>query len=251
MKRRFPVAAAALLAAGIVLPALAEDRSGETVVATVCANCHATGRDGAPKIGDAKAWEARSKRGLSALTATALEGVRKMPPHGGSLQVSDIEIKRAITFMVNQSGGHWVDPIDRRNLPKERSGESIVKAQCSKCHAAGTNGAPKIGDKDAWIQRASLGFDSVVRSAINGHGAMPARGGLEHLLRFLALVLLDRFPADVRGSAGVGDRRAHVQHDDLRALGERSRVLRDVARRLAGVLRPVCGKEDLQSTSPP
>jgi cytochrome c5 len=43
------------------------------------------------------------------------------------------------------------------------------------------NGAPRIGDKDAWIQRAKLGFDSVVRSAINGHGAMPARGGMANL----------------------------------------------------------------------
>jgi len=181
MKRRFELAAAALLAAGLALPALAQDRSGEAVVATVCANCHATGRDGAPRIGDAKAWEARSRRGLSALTANALEGVRKMPPHGGSVKLSDIEIKRAITFMVNQSGGHWIDPIDRRNPPKERTGEAIVKAQCSKCHGTGVNGAPKIGDKDAWIRRASLGFDSVVRSAINGHGAMPARGGMADL----------------------------------------------------------------------
>jgi cytochrome c5 len=181
MKRRFELAAAALVAAGIVLPALAEDRSGETVVATVCANCHATGRDGAPRIGDSKAWEARSKRGLSSLTDSALQGVRKMPPHGGQLDVTDVEIKRAITFMVNKSGGHWVEPIDRRHPPAERSGESIVKAQCSKCHSTGANGAPKIGDKDAWIQRARLGFDSVVRSAINGHGAMPARGGMADL----------------------------------------------------------------------
>ena len=181
MKRRFQFAAAALLAAGIALPALAEDRSGETVVATVCANCHATGRDGAPRIGDAKAWEARSKRGLSSLTGSAVQGVRKMPPHGGKLDVTDLEIKHAITFIVNQSGGHWIDPIDRRKPPAERTGESIVKAQCSKCHATGVNGAPKIGDKDAWIRRASLGFDSVVKSAIHGHGAMPARGGMADL----------------------------------------------------------------------
>jgi cytochrome c5 len=181
MKRRFQLAAVALVAAGIALPALAEDRSGEAVVATVCSNCHATGKDGAPRIGDAKAWEARSKRGLSSLTETALQGVRKMPPHGGQMDVTDLEIKRAITFMVNKSGGKWIDPIDRRHVPAERSGESIVKAQCSKCHATGMNGAPKIGDKDAWIRRASLGFDSVVKSAIHGHGAMPARGGMADL----------------------------------------------------------------------
>jgi cytochrome c5 len=56
-----------------------------------------------------------------------------------------------------------------------------VKAQCVKCHGKGLNGAPKIGDKAAWIDRAKLGFDSVVRSAINGHGAMPSRGGMPNL----------------------------------------------------------------------
>ena len=157
------------------------DRSGKEVVDHVCAACHATGKDGAPKIGDTKAWEAREKRGLSALTATALEGVRKMPPHGGSLSLNDVEVKRAITYMVNQSGGSWQEPIDRRHLPADRTGEQIVKAQCVKCHGPGLNGAPKIGDKAAWIDRAKLGFDSVVRSAINGHGAMPSRGGMPNL----------------------------------------------------------------------
>jgi cytochrome c5 len=157
------------------------DRSGKEVVDHVCAACHATGKDGAPKIGDHKAWEAREKRGLSALTATALEGVRKMPPHGGSLSLNDVEIKRAITYMVNQSGGSWQEPIDRRHLPVDRTGEQIVKMQCVKCHGEGLNGAPRIGDKAAWIDRAKLGFDSVVRSAINGHGAMPSRGGMPNL----------------------------------------------------------------------
>jgi cytochrome c5 len=173
------IAATAVLAAAT---ALAQgDRSGKDVVEHVCAACHATGKDGAPKIGDATAWQARSKRGLSALTSSALEGVRKMPPHGGSASLTDIELKRAITYMVNQSGGKWTEPIDRRNLPAPRSGEQIVKTQCVKCHGEGLNGAPKIGDKAAWIDRAKLGFDSVVRSAINGHGAMPARGGMANL----------------------------------------------------------------------
>jgi len=175
------IATAALCAAATALAAGPGDRSGKEVVDHVCAVCHATGKDGAPKIGDAKAWEAREKRGLSALTATALEGVRKMPPHGGSLGLNDLEIKRAITYMVNQSGGSWQEPIDRRHLPAERTGEQIVKTQCVKCHGQGLNGAPRIGDKAAWIDRAKLGFDSVVRSAINGHGAMPARGGMANL----------------------------------------------------------------------
>jgi len=180
-KIRFIAGAALAALATAAQAAGPSDRSGKEVVEHVCAACHATGRDGAPKIGDSTAWSARSKRGLSKLTATALEGVRKMPPHGGSLSLNDIELKRAITYMVNQSGGSWVEPIDRRHLPAQRSGEQIVKMQCVKCHGEGLNGAPKIGDKAAWIDRAKLGFDSVVRSAIQGHGAMPSRGGMANL----------------------------------------------------------------------
>ena len=104
-----------------------------------------------------------------------------MPPHGGRLSLTDLEVKRAITYMVNRSGGSWIEPIDRRAAPVERSGGQVVRMQCVKCHGTGLNGAPRIGDKGAWIQRAKLGFESVVRSAIHGHGAMPARGGMADL----------------------------------------------------------------------
>ena len=63
----------------------------------------------------------------------------------------------------------------------ERTGKQIVEARCAKCHETGTGGAPRIGDRDAWIPRLKGGFDLVVRSAINGHGGMPARGGMANL----------------------------------------------------------------------
>jgi cytochrome c5 len=173
--------AAVALAWAVSAPASAADRSGNEVVDQVCAACHAAGTDGAPKIGDKKAWDKRAKRGLSSLTKTALEGVRKMPPHGGKLDLTDLEIKRAVAYMVNHSGGHWNEPIDRAHPPAQRSGKAIVEAQCVKCHGTGAGGAPKIGDKDAWVGRAKQGFDSAVRSAIAGHGGMPARGGMANL----------------------------------------------------------------------
>jgi cytochrome c5 len=58
----------------------------------------------------------------------------------------------------------------------ERSGKQVADAQCAKCHAKGTNGAPKIGDKAAWTPRFKQGIDALVSSAIRGHGGMPARG---------------------------------------------------------------------------
>jgi cytochrome c5 len=62
-----------------------------------------------------------------------------------------------------------------------RSGQSIVSAQCVKCHGSGVAGAPKIGDREAWSARVKSGVDPLVRSAIKGHGAMPARGGMADL----------------------------------------------------------------------
>ena len=49
------------------------DRSGEQVVAAACGTCHATGANGAPKIGDEKAWKPLATRGLYSLTETALK----------------------------------------------------------------------------------------------------------------------------------------------------------------------------------
>jgi cytochrome c5 len=62
-----------------------------------------------------------------------------------------------------------------------RSGEQVVKTVCAACHQAGKSGAPRIGDREAWIPRLKQGVDSVVSSAIRGHGGMPPRGGQANL----------------------------------------------------------------------
>lgn len=176
-----------------------DGRSGKQVVDSVCAGCHKTGANGAPKIGDRNAWKKRAAQGLNALTKHALDGIRKMPAHGGSAGLSDLEIGRAVAYMVNQSGGKWVEPASAKDLATDRSGEQVVKGQCVKCHQAGAGGAPKIGDKDAWAPRLSQGVDNLVRSAIRGHGGMPPRGGEADLsdteLRSAILYMFNPGPA--------------------------------------------------------
>jgi cytochrome c5 len=157
------------------------ERSGKEVVDAVCSKCHGTGANGAPKIGDETAWKKVSSQSLSSLTKVVLKGIRQMPPHGGNMQLTDTEIKRAVTYMVNQSGGHWIEPTSKTKPAAARTGKQIVEARCYKCHEKGTGGAPKIGDRDAWVPRIKDGLDATVRSAINGHGGMPARGGLPNL----------------------------------------------------------------------
>jgi cytochrome c5 len=153
------------------------ERSGKQVVDALCVSCHGTGAGGAPKIGDPKAWADRAAQGLSGLSSSALAGIRQMPAHGGNMKLTDIEVERAITYMVNQSGGNWTEPVSRTTPTPPRSGKEIVEAQCIKCHGTGAGGAPKVGDRAAWTQRAKQGFDTLVASAIRGHGAMQPRGG--------------------------------------------------------------------------
>lgn len=186
--RRFTLAAGAAVLAAMLMPALpaaaASDRTGKAVVQATCGTCHTPGKDGAPKIGDKQAWGKLASCGLTSLTQTSLKGIRKMPAHGGSAEASDVEVSRAIVYMVNQSGGNWAEPVSTASAtpappaPRERSGQRIVHLQCDKCHHEGLNGAPMIGDRDAWVLRLKRGMDEVVRSAFNGHGPMPARGGL-------------------------------------------------------------------------
>ena len=58
-----------------------------------------------------------------------------------------------------------------------KTGEQVYKVVCMSCHAAGLAGAPKTGDKAAWAPRIATGQAMLVSHAINGKGAMPAKGG--------------------------------------------------------------------------
>jgi len=63
------------------------------------------------------------------------------------------------------------------SAPVFADGKAVYDAKCSVCHAAGVAGAPKLGDKAAWGPRVKTGEAALIKSAINGKGAMPPRGG--------------------------------------------------------------------------
>ena len=67
-----------------------------------CLACHTTGAAGAPKIGDAAAWSARSGKGLDALVSSAVNGIGAMPPRGGS-QLSDEQIHSVVEYILGES----------------------------------------------------------------------------------------------------------------------------------------------------
>ncbi|MFJ2995111.1 c-type cytochrome [Pandoraea sp. NPDC087047] len=58
-----------------------------------------------------------------------------------------------------------------------QTGEQLYKAVCAACHAAGTAGAPKVGSSEDWAPRIKPGYDEMLKIALAGKGAMPARGG--------------------------------------------------------------------------
>jgi cytochrome c5 len=161
--------------------------TGEQVYGQVCKTCHEAGLAGAPKFGDKAAWAPRIAQGESVMTQHAIAGFQgkagAMPAKGGNAELTDGEVHRAVVFMANQAGAAWKEPAAPVAVvaSSERTGEQVVTDTCGKCHMTGEGGAPKIGDRDAWIKRAKDGYARVLQSALKGHAGMPARGGLAEL----------------------------------------------------------------------
>ncbi|HEU4852369.1 MAG TPA: c-type cytochrome [Telluria sp.] len=64
------------------------------------------------------------------------------------------------------------------NAPKVfMTGEAVYTSTCVACHGSGAAGAPKTGDAAGWAPRIAQGYDTVVKHAIEGIRAMPAKGG--------------------------------------------------------------------------
>ena len=60
-------------------------------------------------------------------------------------------------------------------------GKDTYQAACAMCHASGVAGAPITGASDQWAERIGKGQEVLNNSAINGLGAMPAKGGQTQL----------------------------------------------------------------------
>lgn len=190
--------------------------AGDAVYKATCAACHDTGAAGAPKTGDAGAWTARLGKGQAQVVANALKGLNAMPAKGGNPDLDNLEVERAVVFMVNKSGGKFKEPeakaatasasapaqdagapVASATAPLTSSpsqqvkdvtpdapkvdGKKIYDASCAACHGAGIAGAPKLGDKAAWAPRIKQGANVLYDHAIKGFqgktGFMPPKGG--------------------------------------------------------------------------
>ncbi|MDQ0142805.1 c-type cytochrome [Cupriavidus necator] len=64
------------------------------------------------------------------------------------------------------------------NAPRVfKTGEQVYKEICAACHATGAAGAPKYGNAGDWSARIGQGFEGLMKSLLNGKGAMPPRAG--------------------------------------------------------------------------
>ena len=188
-------------------------QAGNAVYVAVCAACHDSGAAGAPKLGDNGAWSVRLAQGYDTVVKHAIEGIRAMPAKGGNPDLDNLEVERAVVYLVNKSGASFKEPavpapaaeaaqpaatpeaVPAANLapapapaaatPAVASvpdiGMTVYNSACVACHGAGIAGAPKLGDKTAWTARLAQGNDVLYERAIKGFqgkaGVMPPKGG--------------------------------------------------------------------------
>jgi cytochrome c5 len=74
--------------------------TGEQAFTQVCSACHATGINGAPKMGDHAAWGPRIAQDKEALYSHAISGKGNMPPRGGTTW-PDAAIRMSVDYMVS------------------------------------------------------------------------------------------------------------------------------------------------------
>ena len=61
--------------------------------------------------------------------------------------------------------------------PGLAQGRNVFEQTCAACHLGGVGGAPSIHDRQTWRVRLRQGEAVLVQHALDGHGAMPPRGG--------------------------------------------------------------------------
>jgi cytochrome c5 len=64
-----------------------------------CKVCHDAGVAGAPKTGDAAAWEPRMAKGMEVLLVSVNNGLNAMPPKGMCFDCTDADYTALIEYM--------------------------------------------------------------------------------------------------------------------------------------------------------
>jgi cytochrome c5 len=152
---------------------------GKEVYFTACVICHQDGVMSAPLIGNAAGWYERLKfSGLTGLYRHAIHGYNSMPVKGACVTCSDNDIISAVDYLLNES-------LTRTELLNLKSGgankypangETLYNENCAGCHNEGKQGAPKIGDKEAWKPLIAENMDVLIENTVNGKNHLKKGG---------------------------------------------------------------------------
>ena len=194
------------------------ERQGDQIFNKICIQCHAADSivPNAPKFENKGDWAPRIAQGFDTLFQHALNGFNAMPAKGGAADLTDQELKRAITYMANKAGGTFPDPDAAAPADAAASGEAasapaaegaapaeapkadaakadnkgvaapaaggadgkkVYEANCQACHGAAVTDVPHVGKKEDWAPRIKQGKDTLHKHALEGFNAMPAKGG--------------------------------------------------------------------------
>ena len=191
------------------------ERQGDQIFNKICIQCHAADSivPNAPKFENKGDWAPRIAQGFDTLFQHALNGFNAMPAKGGAADLTDQELKRAITYMANKAGGTFPDPDAAAPADAAASGEAasapaadatapadapkadaakaedkgaaaggadgkkVYEATCQACHGGAVPGIPHVGKKEDWAPRIKQGKDTLHKHALEGFNAMPAKGG--------------------------------------------------------------------------
>ncbi|MEO8847703.1 MAG: c-type cytochrome, partial [Casimicrobiaceae bacterium] len=112
--------------------------SGEQVFAQVCKTCHEAGLAGAPKMGDLAAWKPRVAEGADTLFKHAISGYTgktgMMPAKGGNPDLADDDVQRAVVYIANHSGAHFIEPA----MPVQAAAATVASAASATAQPAAT-----------------------------------------------------------------------------------------------------------------
>jgi cytochrome c5 len=159
-----------------------DDTTGKNIYNKYCTGCHTTGAGGAPKFGDHAAWSKRLQKGLETVHLHAIQGYENMPAKGGCTNCSDAEVQAATDYLIQLKalGDDMGESKPMGQAPKALTladGKRIYQQKtCHLCHDSGSQGAPILGDKQAWAARIAQNMDVLYAHTIHGYNNMPARG---------------------------------------------------------------------------
>jgi cytochrome c len=58
---------------------------------------------GAPQFGNKEAWTTVTAKGLEKVYNNAINGINGMPPKGGVSDLTDVQLKKVVDYMISES----------------------------------------------------------------------------------------------------------------------------------------------------